>query len=122
LDGRAGNIDREMTIVYSRQPHRPQEDCQEAWRLAWLLCQLNTIDRSHVTIAIGGQQEGAANILLLLAERRQKPLIPIPFLGGAASQSFYRCRYELIDRLDEGIDAHRSTACKRFRLLSDTIP
>ncbi|TBR56516.1 hypothetical protein B4U84_29385 [Westiellopsis prolifica IICB1] len=83
----------------------PQVETREAFQYAWLLCQLNAIERSHLIIAIGGKPDGAANMLLLIAEGRRKPLLPISFLGGTASQSFYRCRYELTDRLGEDIDA-----------------
>ncbi len=109
---RLDEVLRQLALsTVSRHPHPPpQADTQEAWRYAWLLCQLNAIERSHVTIAIGGQPDGSANMLLLLAEGRQKPLLPIPFFGGAASQSFYRRRYELTDRLGEGIDALQDSA------------
>lgn len=40
-------------------------------------------------------------MLLLLAEGRGKPVLPLPILGGAAEQSFDRRRYELMDRLGQ---------------------
>jgi hypothetical protein len=48
-------------------------------------------------------------MLLLLAEGRQMPLLPIPFLGGAAQQAFYRHRYELEDRLGKELEVVQDT-------------
>lgn len=94
----------ELTTVSRYAYSPPQLENKESWRYAWLLCQLNAIDRSQVIIAIGGQPDGSANMLLLLAAGKQKPLLPIPFLGGAANQAFYEHRYELADRLGQAID------------------
>ena len=50
-------------------PHTPPESADaQAVSYAWLLCQLNALESSHATIAIGGKIDGAANMLLLLAE------------------------------------------------------
>lgn len=38
-------------------------------------------------------------MLLLLAEEKRKKILPLSFLDGAASLSFYRRRYELEDKL-----------------------
>jgi hypothetical protein len=83
----------------------PQTDSKEARQYAWLFCQLAVLDTCHVVIAVGGKVDGAANMLLLLAKAREKPILPIPFLGGAAQQAFYRHRHELLDLLGEDIDA-----------------
>jgi hypothetical protein len=103
---RLNEVIQELGITtVSRYPYPPpQTDEKESWRYAWLLCQLNAIEHSQVTVAIGGQSDGSANMLLLLAEGKQKPLLPIPFLGGAANQAFYRHRYELTDRLGQATD------------------
>lgn len=83
-----------------RIPHAPpiHED-QQSLRYAWLLCQLQALEACQVVIAIGGAPDGAANMLLQLADGKQKPVLPLSFLGGAAAQSFERRRYELKDRL-----------------------
>lgn len=84
----------------SRIPHPPpQTKDAQALSYAWLLCQLNALESSQVTIAIGGNPDGASNMLILLAEGKQKAILPLPFLGGAAKQAFDRCHYELKDRL-----------------------
>lgn len=90
-----------------RMPHHPPHDAAEpgALRYAWLLCQLEAQDRSHAVLAVGGRLDGAANMLLLLAEGRRKPVLPVSFLGGAAEQAFYRRRYELHDRLGSAVEA-----------------
>jgi hypothetical protein len=88
-------------------PHPPPAgNSQEAIRFAWLVCQLSALDEAGVTFALGGDIDGSANMLMLVAEGRRKPLLPFPFLGGAAGQAFERRRYELEDRL--GRDAWAS--------------
>lgn len=84
----------------SRIPHPPpKEDNQQSRRYAWLLCQLNALESSHVTVALGGDPNGAANMLLLLADGKRKAVLPLAFMGGAAKLAFDRRRYELEDRL-----------------------
>ena len=91
----------------SRVPHHPPHDVvsPDGLRYAWLLCQLEALERSHAVFAVGGRPDGAANMLLLIAEGRRKAVLPVSFLGGAAEQAFYRRRYELQDRLESGVDA-----------------
>jgi hypothetical protein len=61
------------------------------------------MDQSHAVVAIGGQIDGSASLLLPLTEGRRKPLLPLTFLGGAAALSFQRRTYELKDRLGKHI-------------------
>jgi hypothetical protein len=70
---------------------------------AWLLPQLSAMDRSHAIIALGGRIEGSTSLLLALADSRQKPMLPLTFLGGAAADAFQRRRYQLEDRLGEAV-------------------
>ncbi len=96
----------------SRIPHPPaQSETKESLRYAWLLCQLNAMESSHVTIALGGDADGAANMLLLLADGKQKTVLPLPFLGGAAKLAFDRRRYELNDRLGQRCEDLHDEAC-----------
>lgn len=89
---------KSFTIV--KIPHPPpSNDEKESLIYAWLLCQLQALESCQAIITIGGKNTGAANMLLLLAEAKRKPIIPFSFMGGAASQSFQRKRYELEDRL-----------------------
>jgi hypothetical protein len=84
----------------SKVPHPPpQTNDAQALSYAWLFCQLSALESSHATIAVGGNPDGASNMLLLLAEGKRKAVLPLPFMGGAAKQAFDRCRYELEDRL-----------------------
>lgn len=84
-------------------PHpAPKLDHEKSIRYSWLLCQLEALETCHFIIAVGGKIDGSANMLLLLAESKGKLIVPLSFLGGAASQSFNRRRYELKDKL--GID------------------
>lgn len=99
----------------SRIPYPPaQSESRQALRYAWLLCQLGALDSSHAVIAIGGEADGAANMLLQLADARRKPVLPWPFMGGAAQLAFERKRYELHDRLGPEVEMlhdEASTAC-----------
>lgn len=108
-DAVRARVDRVVSELALRQvarvPHHPPREGNEpdALRYAWLLCQLEALDASHAVLAVGGRPEGSANMLLLLAEARRKPVLPVSFLGGAAEQSFYRRRYELQDRLGDDV-------------------
>jgi len=66
---------------------------------SWLLCQLEALEVCHFIFAIGGKKDGAANMLLLLAESKRKVVVPLTFFGGAAYQAFNRRIYELEDKL-----------------------
>lgn len=81
-------------------PH-PKSDSASVSSISysWLLCQLEALETCHFIIAIGGKLDGAANMLLILAESKRKLIVPLSFLGGAAAQSFNRRRYELEDKL-----------------------
>lgn len=81
-------------------PHpKPNSNDSKSIGYSWLFCQLEALETCHFIIAIGGKLDGSANMLLLLAESKRKLIIPLCFLGGAASQSFFRRRYELEDKL-----------------------
>jgi hypothetical protein len=72
------------------------------WNHSWLLAQLAALDDSELVLAIGGRAEGTANLLLLLAEGRGRPILPLGYLGGAASLCLSRRWYQLEDSLDGG--------------------
>jgi len=100
---RAEIVNLELTLkTHSivKIPHpAPINENQESLKYAWLLCQLQALESCHMVIAIGGKIDGSSNMLLLLAEAKRKPILPLSFLGGAAGQAFHRRRYELEDRL-----------------------
>ncbi|MDB6011754.1 MAG: hypothetical protein JWL65_4004 [Gammaproteobacteria bacterium] len=109
-------MDRLVTTLGLRKvkpfPHPPpKSDSAEARRFAWLVCQLSALDEASVTFALGGDGDGSANMLMLVAEGRRKPLLPFPFLGGAAKQAFERRRYELEDRLGKDLCSSLQEAC-----------
>jgi hypothetical protein len=90
-----------LGLHVTKCPHpAPAKDSDAiGMRYAWLFCQLWALDSCQVVIALGGKEAGSANMLLLLAEERRKPVLPFSSLGGAAAQSLSRRRYELEDRL-----------------------
>jgi len=111
---------KSFTIV--KIPHPPPgNDKKESLIYAWLLCQLQALESCQAIIAIGGKTNGAANMLLLLAEAKRKPIIPFSFMGGAADQSFQRKRYELEDRLGpKYVFLHDEKSIRRALELSET--
>ncbi len=60
----------------------------EALQYAWLFAQLNAMDSSAGIIIIGGKPSGSLNLLLRLASARNKGVLPLTFLGGAARDYF----------------------------------
>jgi hypothetical protein len=70
--------------------HYPGPESDDEWNQAWLLCQLQALEKADVVIAIGGKVSKTANTLLHLAEGRKIPILPFTFLGGAAKRAFNR--------------------------------
>jgi hypothetical protein len=77
---------------------------------SWLLAQIAAMDQSHAIVAVGGKLNGSAKLLLALAESRQKFVLPLRFLGGAAEQYFDRHYYQLRDKLGDDVDLLSTTA------------
>jgi hypothetical protein len=71
----------------------------------WLVAQLVAMDNCNAIVAMGGKADGAASVLLRLAESAGKPILPFAFLGGAAEQSYQRLQYKLKDKLGDGVSA-----------------
>ena len=91
---------------------------------SWLFAQLNALDVSAGVIAIGGKSTGSAELLFRLAAARNKSILPLTFLGGAASAYFDFNYWDLYDVLGDRLKAvsevsevHRSPA-KLEELLS----
>ena len=107
----------------SRIPYPPpNENSVEGHRFAWLLCQLNALESCHAVVAIGGARDGAANMLLLLAEAKRKPLVPLAFMGGAAGQAFIRRRYELEDQLRQYfVELQDISKCKSVAKIAELL-
>lgn len=96
---------------------------------AYLLCQLLAVDRSDVVIAVGGRSDGPVPMLLRLAESKQKAIVPVTALRGAA-QSYYQSKREqyrhqsdVLSSLDrvEDVVALLGPGAMRPGSLSDTI-
>jgi hypothetical protein len=79
----------------------PNSENPESLSYSWLLCQLQALETCQIIVAIGGKVDGVANMLLLLAESKNKLILPLSFLGGAAGLLFHRIRYELSDKLGD---------------------
>jgi len=79
----------------------PENDEKESWTQAWLLAQLQALEKADVVIALGGKVSKSANTLLHLAEGKGLPIVPFTFLGGAALRAFKRRDWK---RLNPGLD------------------
>jgi hypothetical protein len=88
-----------------QHPTPKDERGNDLLEYAWLLSQTYAMDRSHGVIALGGKVGRSASLLLGLVDVRKKPLLPLTFLGGAASQAFDRRRYLLEDLLGSKVAA-----------------
>jgi hypothetical protein len=64
----------------------------ETIQYAWLFAQLNAMDASAGIIIVGGKQCGSLSLLLRLADARNKGVLPLTFLGGAA-QDYFDAKY-----------------------------
>jgi hypothetical protein len=87
---RMGVLEKELSLDIIWRTYRTPDLDDESRPYAYLTCQLLAMDDADAVIAIGGRRGGASSLFLLLAEKRGKPLIPIPFLGGAAQESYWR--------------------------------
>jgi hypothetical protein len=89
----------------------------------WLLSQFNAMSRAQVVLSFGGRVDGAASLLLPIAESQRKSVLPLTFLGGAAAQSFERQRNELTVRLGDDISLLQDKRyLKQAVSLIDSLP
>jgi hypothetical protein len=90
---------------------------------SWLLSQMSALARCQIVLALGGRTDGSASLLLPIAEAQQKHILPLTFLGGAATQSFERQRNELASRLgDKIVLLHDKNLVPEAVKLIDTLP
>lgn len=80
----------------------PEIDNEVSWSQAWLLAQLQALDKADIVVAIGGKVSKTASTLLHLAEAKGLPIIPFAFLGGAAERIYRRRNWA---RLNPGFEA-----------------
>jgi hypothetical protein len=78
-------------------------DNSEARKYSWLLAQINALENCNVIVAMGGKHDGSASFLLRIAEARRKSILPLRFLGGAASRLYDRLQYELHDKIGDNL-------------------
>jgi nucleoside phosphorylase len=80
----------------------PETEEQGSWSQAWLLAQIQALERADIVVALGGKVSKTASTLLHLAEAKGLPIIPFAFLGGAAGRNYDRRDW---GRLNPGFDA-----------------
>jgi nucleoside phosphorylase len=79
----------------------PEQDEEGCWHQAWLLAQLQALEKADAVVALGGKISQSASTLLHLAEAKGLPIVPFSFLGGAARRAFDRRDWA---RLNPGFD------------------
>lgn len=79
----------------------PEQDAEGCWHQAWLLAQLQALEKVEAVVALGGKISQSASTLLHLAEAKGLPIVPFSFLGGAARRAFDRRDWT---RLNPGFD------------------
>lgn len=75
-----------------------------AMQYSWLFSQLNALDSCAGVIAVGGRTTGASQLLFRLAAAKDKSILPLTFLGGAAADYFDTYNWDLRDVLGNDID------------------
>ena len=95
-------LGREGLLIQEWDYPGPENDDKESWAQAWLLAQLQALEKADVVVALGGKVSKTANTLLHLAESKGLPIVPFSFLGGAAKRAFDRRDWK---RLNPGFDS-----------------
>lgn len=109
------SLGREGLVIQEWSYPGPDNDEKESWAQAWLLAQLQALEKADVVVALGGKVSKTANTLLHLAEAKGLPIVPFAFLGGAAKRAFERRDWK---RLNPGID---SSILERVNGIEHTI-
>jgi hypothetical protein len=105
IESKIDELDRDLRIRTHRYADRVPLDASGKIdpQYGWLLSQITAMERSQVTVGLGGRVGRAASLLFGVAQSRRKIVLPLAFLGGAASAAFQARRYELEDRLKKRI-------------------
>jgi len=94
------NLQEAINTRLIKIPHVVVEKNEiESKSYSWLFCQLQALENCDFIITIGGNKDGSAKMLLLIAESRELPIIPFPCFGGGAEIFYHRNYYELADKL-----------------------
>lgn len=103
--------DRSTTTPIYRYPCKPpvNNSSKESWQYSWLFAQLNAMDSSAGVITIGGKSIGSIQLLFSLARTRNKPVLPLTFLGGAAFQYYNDNYWDLFDVLGDRVKSLTDT-------------
>lgn len=101
-----------------RKDHAGPEDHQ----YAWLFAQLNALDSSAGVIAVGGKLSGSLALLFHLANARNKCVLPLTFLGGAARAHFDENYWDLKDLIPNDLSVlNDPSAIARAPVLLETM-
>ncbi|MDF1738663.1 MAG: toll/interleukin-1 receptor domain-containing protein [Verrucomicrobiales bacterium] len=91
-------------------PGSGESSSAESFQYAWLFAQLNAMDSSAGVITVGGKPSGSLNLLFHLADAKNKSVLPLTFLGGAAQDHFDVKYWDLQDVIPDDIAKLRDPA------------
>lgn len=94
---------------------------------SWLFAQLNALDSCAGVVAVGGKPTGAARMLFQLAVSKNKSILPLTFLGGAASDYCDTYHWDLYDVLGKDLEfvtdsAHINRVPELLEKLIEGVP
>jgi hypothetical protein len=95
----------------------PAPESEDSWDQAWLLCQIQALEKADAVISVGGRLSKSANTLLHLAEARRMPVVPFSFLGGASRRAAERYDWRrLYPGFDNSVLGDRTAAGKAMSI------
>jgi len=97
IAGAVKNISGFDHNLIRRLPHPALDDMQ----YSWLFSQLKALDTANGVVALGGKLEGSAELLLEFANVRGKAILPLNYLGGAATHFYAKNQWRIADDLEE---------------------
>lgn len=90
------NLNQSIVVRKFRQ-ESPVTGELNAFKYAWLFCQIQAITNADYIIVIGGKISGSSNFLIRIADTQEKEIIPLQKFGGVGASFFEKKRYQLID-------------------------
>lgn len=88
-------------IKHFKHPHEP--NTKENLKFSWLYSQMQALEKADVIFVIGGKIDGSVNLLLRMAEAKDKNVIPIYAFEGQGLHFYRRNYYKLFDTWGEDL-------------------
>lgn len=93
-------------IRITRRPSSAVESSESAIneQYSWLFAQLKALESCAGVVALGGKPSGAASLLFQLAVAKNKSILPLTFMGGAAVDYYDNYHWDLYDVLGKNLE------------------